>query len=104
MSKLEINDKDATTLWLGSFRYYLGRQSYAVSDFCDLLVSQWNSIPDRCKVLIRKELNDAFIKDDEMRADPGRSSYYPLGMDMDRRQWERVKSFIADDSSLIRDV
>lgn len=26
-----------TTLWLGAFRYYCGRMTYAVSDFCEML-------------------------------------------------------------------
>lgn len=86
-----MNPEQLTTLWLGSFRYYLGRQSYAVSDFCDLLIAQWGEIPDRCKKLIIKELNEAFQKDDELRADKSRTHYYPLGMDMDRACWEKVR-------------
>lgn len=92
-----MNSEHLTTLWLGSFRYYLGRKTYAVSEFCDILIAQWETIPDRCKALITKELNNAFAKDDEMRSDPACSSIcYPLGMTCDRTEWERVRKYLAD--------
>lgn len=44
-----MSSNEMTTLWLGSFRYYLGRQTYAVDDFCNLLISNWSTLPDQCK-------------------------------------------------------
>lgn len=29
-----MNDNETETLWLAAFRYYAGRRTYAVSDFC----------------------------------------------------------------------
>lgn len=82
-------DAEMTTLWLGSFRYYLGRMTYAVGDFCDLLIKEWPSLPDRTKNLIQRDLTEAFTRDDEQRADG--KEYLPLGHDCDRQQWERVR-------------
>ena len=89
-----MNDDQKTTLWLGSFRYYLGRMSYAVSDFCKLLISAWGTLPDRTKYLIRRDLEEAFKRDDEAR-DDGRE-YLPLGHDCDRAQWMRVRALWGD--------
>lgn len=91
-----MNDSVLLTLWLGAFRYYVGRKTYAVSDFCRLLIAHWDELPERCKLLIRKELDQLFAKDDEMRADPACSSnYYPLGMEIDRAEWEKVRAKIS---------
>lgn len=86
---LKNNDEQITTLWLGAFRYYLGRMTYAVGDFCDLLIAEWPSLPDRTKNLIQRDLTEAFARDDEQRADG--KEYLQLGHDCDRQQWERVR-------------
>ena len=60
--------------------------------FADELAKAWPLLEERTQNLIRKELDEAFAKDDELRADPVCSShYYPLGMDCDRAHWERVR-------------
>jgi hypothetical protein len=84
-----MNPDQQTTLWLGAFRYYLGRTSYAVSDFCDLLIQQWYNIPRHCQMLIQKELENAFLRDDMDRE--YKANYLPLGHDCDRQQWEKVR-------------
>ena len=85
-----MNDGQQTTLWLGAFRYYRGRMTCAVSDFCGLLISAWGTLPDGTRNLIKRELEEAFKLDDEARND-GRE-YKPLGHDCDRAQWQRVRS------------
>ena len=45
-----MNPDQQTTLWLGSFRYYLGRRTYAVSDFCELLIQEWTTLDERTKL------------------------------------------------------
>lgn len=30
---------DQATLWIGAFRYYCGRKTYAVQEFCNLLIA-----------------------------------------------------------------
>jgi hypothetical protein len=89
-----MNDIQTLTLWVGAFRYYLGRQTYAVSDFCDLLIQEWNNLPDKCKGIIQRDLEEAFERDDDHRKDQQDlkyESYLPLGMDCDRAEWERVR-------------
>jgi hypothetical protein len=83
-----VNNQQLLTLWLGSFRYYLGRRTYAVSDFCQLLIQEWRSLPSQVQNLIRKELAEAIAKDNEMRA--AGKEYLPLGMDCDRAEWVKV--------------
>ena len=75
---------------IAAVRYCLGRQSYIVSDCVDWLMGCWTSLNDRCRNVIARDIDEAFAHDDEARArgDP----YRPLGMDMDRQQWERARS------------
>lgn len=88
-----MNEYQMTTLWLGAFRYYVGRMTYAVSDFCDLLIATWPTLPERTRSLIQRDLAEAFQRDDEMRTDERcGAAYYPLGSDCDRQQWLRVRA------------
>lgn len=91
---LPVTDEYAmTTLWLGAFRYYCGRMTYAVSDFCSQLIGQWPALPEKTKVLIQRDLEAEFKRDDEARADG--QQWRPLGNDCDRQQWERVRQLWA---------
>lgn len=87
-----LKDNDTTTLWLGAFRYYLGRTTYAVSDFCELLIKNWPDLDVKTQELIKKELQEASIKDSEQRS----TSYkWPaLGHDCDKVEWDKVLKFI----------
>lgn len=78
-----------TTLWLGAFRYYCGRMTYAVGDFCDLLIAEWGELPEATRALIRRDLSEEFGRDDAAR-ERG-AEHLPLGADCDRAQWERVR-------------
>jgi hypothetical protein len=84
-----MNRDDETTLWLGATRYYVGRMTYAVSDFCKLLVDQWPNLSEETRYLIQRDLEREFEKDDEARKD-GRK-FLPLGQDCDRTWWELVR-------------
>jgi len=77
------------TMVIAAFRYCLGRMTYIVEDCCDWLIEQWPNFGERTKELIRKELEQAFIRDDEAR-EP-RDTYLPLGHDRARSQSERVR-------------
>ena len=71
----------------------MGRMTIATCCFADDLAKAWPLLDKRTQSLIRKELDEAFKKDDEMRAYPAcASSYYPLGMDCDRAHWEKVRA------------
>lgn len=70
-------------------RYCLGRMTYIVSDCADWLIAIWPTLHDNTRTIIQRDIEEAFARDDEARAD-GRE-YKPLGMDCDRAQWERVR-------------
>lgn len=85
-----MTDEQKVTMWLGAFRYYLGRMTYAVSDFCDLLIDEWPNLPERLKKLIKKEIDEAFEMDDQLR-NMDNGTRRRLGMECDREEWERVR-------------
>ena len=70
-------DQDKETLLINATRYCLGRQSYAVGEHCDIL--------RRCWPHLREGVREIIETDVEMALTDGR-----VGMDMDRREWERV--------------
>jgi hypothetical protein len=74
-----------------SFRYVLGRMTYAVGVWCDWAVANWDKIPNSEKAIIERELEEAFDLDDTTRRTGG-SDFLPLGHDCDRQQWERVRA------------
>lgn len=83
------DDADALTLWLGATRYYLGRMTYAVSNYCELLRREWPNLPERTRNLIQRDVEEEFVRDDNDRAE-GRQ-YKALGHDCDRKEWEKVR-------------
>jgi len=90
-----LNDDQLCDLWLGATRYFLGRMTIAVSSFCSMLQQQWPGLPERVRVLIQRDIEEAVVRDDAERAEThkigARFFAYALGMDMDRRYWEQVR-------------
>ena len=66
-----------------SFRYCLGRMTYAVSVWIDWAVDNWDDIPENTQKLIKRELQEAFDLDKCVKSGI-------LGMDMDKEQWKRL--------------
>lgn len=90
-----MTDDEQLTLWVGATRYHLGRMTYAVQDFCELLCKQWASLPEPTRKIIHRDVEQEFAQDDDMR-ELGRTEdapplRLPLGMDCDRKQWEKVR-------------
>ena len=83
--------RTADLLWIGSFRYHLGRMTYAVNDFCNALISSWAALSSNAKRIIQNELEHELRMDAECRIQGVRGS---LGMDCDRADWERVQDHI----------
>lgn len=83
-----MTDDEKMTLWLGSFRYHMGRQTYAVGMFCEMLLRHWAEIPAKTQNLIRRELADEIERDNKARE--AGDQYKPLGADIDRLQWINV--------------
>ncbi len=84
-----MTDDQQLTLWVGACRYYMGRRTYAVSDFCDMLRHQWASLPEQTRKIIRRDLEEAFHIDDDFRRQKTEARY--LGADCDRAAWEKVR-------------
>ena len=72
-----------------AFRYCCGRQTYIVGCCADWLIEQWPNFADSTKVLIQRELEEEFKRDDAARE--RKDDYKPLGHDCDRAEWERVR-------------
>lgn len=83
---------------IAAVRYCLGRMTYIVSDCADWLVAHWTEFGESTRKCIQRDIDEAFVRDDECR---GRlDNYKPLGMDMDRAQWERVRKLWAPNARL----
>lgn len=78
---------------LAAVRYCLGRSSYIVGDCVDWLRAQWPNLSDSIKHTIARDIDEAFERDDEARAD-GRE-HKPLGWDCDRQYWEQARRLWA---------
>jgi hypothetical protein len=78
---------DGLAFW--SFRYFTGRMTIAACCFAEGLGQAWPLLGERTRKLIRKELEELFVRDDEARA--AGEEYRPLGMDCDREAWECVR-------------
>jgi hypothetical protein len=75
---VEFTHDDLTDLWVGAFRYYLGRATIAVHSFCESLVNHWPDVPERAQCVILRELKAAI--------DSGSS----MGWDIDKHKWQWV--------------
>ena len=79
-------------LWLGATRYYLGRMTASVESFCRLLIQEWGTLPVAVRGLIRRDVEEAFGRDDYQRFNATLSGPYPLGQQCDRESWSRVRA------------
>lgn len=84
---MNLTPPEKLTLFLGAFRYYLGRASYSVSDFTELLARLWDDLDNRTQQLIKEELKAAIHIDEQQRADPSQDGWCRLGHDCDRQSW-----------------
>jgi hypothetical protein len=82
---------------IDAVRYCIGRQSYQVSVTCRWLIENWESIPQSAKDVIVRDLEEAKAHDDRNRRGDG--MYFPLGQDMDRREWLAVLTLARCSSS-----
>lgn len=60
---MQLNDKEIHKLFIECVRYSLTRHSYAPSECADLIRSRWDEIPEKTRVIIGRDLNEA-IEDD----------------------------------------
>lgn len=78
---------------IAAFRYCLGRMTYIVGDCADWLIKTWPLLSDQTKAIIKRDLEEAFARDDEDR-EAGRDCK-ALGHDCDRSEWSRVRKLWA---------
>ena len=74
---------------VAAVRYCLGRQTYIVGECTDWLVQIWPHLIESAREIIRRDVEEAFERDDLQRADG--LTYKALGDDCDRERWERVR-------------
>lgn len=79
---------DVAAHW--AVRYCIGRRSYAVEDCSSWLCDVWRALDSDARAIIQRDVDEEFARDDAARAN-GNTSGLPLGMDMDRTSWERVR-------------
>ncbi len=95
MKRKELTKKEhacdlSRTVIVGATRYYLGRMTAATSAFTEHLTDLWDELDERTQLIIQRDIEDEFTRDDEARAE-GKTEYLPLGMDCDRAAWEKVR-------------
>lgn len=78
---------------IAAVRYCLGRSSYIVGDCVDWMLAHWARWPANIREVLQRDIEREFERDDQAR-ERG-DQHKPLGMDMDRRQWERARRLWA---------
>lgn len=89
--RLSVDDLDM--LWIGSFRYYLGRMTISTHSYCDSLMRNWSAIPERAKHVILRELQEE-IKRDDIDRESGKD-YKALGHDCDSKKWREAWKVVS---------
>ena len=81
-----------------SFRYFIGRATISTVHFAEGLAKAWPYLDINTWYPIKKELELAFERDDIARSAKEHSDVteeyngsYPLGHDIDRAAWEKVR-------------
>ena len=74
---IEINPSELRTLLIYSFRYALGRKTYASQETVDLILKYWNFLEEQDIDLIIKDIITAIAEQN-------------YGMEMDLAQWQRL--------------
>lgn len=90
MTNFQINNDDLASLMIYSFRYVLGRMSYAPSDWVGMYKYIYPKLDERNKELlytrVKEELEQAFrIEEINPKS---------LGMDCDRQLWHDFYDYL----------
>lgn len=86
----KLNPDHQVAVW--ATRYCLGRTTYDVWSCVEWLIQVWPELHEEARTIIKRDIEEAFSEDDRCRAmlEDG-IGYKRLGMDMDRREWERAR-------------
>jgi hypothetical protein len=71
---------------VSAHRYCLGRQTYIVSYCVEWLISIWDILPEKAKMIISRDTETAF-KDHAAGL-----GWAPLGGDIDVKEWEKLRA------------
>ena len=88
MKKKTLSESDLEELWIGSFRYYIGRMTISTHSYCDLLMNNWDAIPKRSQLVIKRDLFEEIRRDDRDRESA--REHKALGHDCDSQKWREV--------------
>ena len=81
---------DAVEMLICTTRYYTGRSTISASIWADDLARHWASLPEGARIVIKRDLENAFERDNTSRQN--REKYHALGDDCDRVMWEKVRA------------
>lgn len=101
-SKVTLDLDDARMIVIAAFRYYLGRMTISVWAFGQWLEKQWDKLDEGTRQIIARELEEAFERDDEQRANG--EKFHRLGHDCDRATWSRIRALYRVPTCVLCDV
>ncbi|WP_146147091.1 hypothetical protein [Photobacterium kishitanii] len=86
-----------------SFRYVIGRRSYAVTDWVSWAIENWGRVPEQSKRIIMTEVEERLTQvdfcqgtDDDLIVVTNSDST-PFGDDVDLGQWLRLRNLWTKD-------
>ena len=71
---------DAAEMLICTTRYYTGSRTISASTWAEDLARHWASLPEGARIVIKRDLENAFKRDNA------------LGADCDRVMWEKVRA------------
>ena len=78
---------------IAAFRYSCGQSTYMSKVCAEWLVEIWPLLGLNTRAVIERDLEASFKDDDEARQKS--EVFRPLGWDMDRKEWEKVRALWA---------
>ena len=90
---------DSWTMAVAAVRYCIGNRTYIVSDCQEWLSKIWGQLPVKAKAIIQCDVEAAFRRDDEDRANGKDYHARALGTDCDRRCWEKVRKLWSNEGA-----
>lgn len=82
---------------VSAVRYCLGRRTYIVSDCQEWLCDIWDELPEKAQTIIQRDVEEAFKRDDEDRANG--KEHRALGDACDMLCWEKVRALWRNDGA-----
>jgi len=73
MNKFEVDEN----IIMYSFRYCLGRMTYAVSEMVGILINNWDNLKKHTQEQIQSEIKEAIKREN-------------AGMECDVKEWEKI--------------